>query len=718
MSFALSRPRPAALRTALAGLIAAEQDRLVLWLPVFMGTGVLIYFGLRQEPPLWAGAALAGPALAGALLARGLPRAALAAIAALGLGLASAQFATLRTLPIERLPFHAVILAGRVAAVEALPDGRRVTIAHADLGDGTPPLARRVRIRLRATDSTPLATGDLMQVRALVRAPSPPAYPGGWDLQRDAFFNGLAGYGFAIGPAALLQHTPPRGFAAWLQHLREHIAGRLEARLAAPEGAIAATLFTGVPSGIPETDREAFRASGLAHLLAVAGLHIAAVMGAAFGISRALLALSERAALFLPVRQVAAAISLLAGLFYLLLTGAHVPIIRSFAMAALFTLAVLLGRRAVSVRSLGLAATVLMLVAPQEVPGASFQLSFSAVLALISGYEALRPALRALHGNGAWWRRLLGHIAALALTSLLAGGASAPFGAYHFGRLQIYFIAANMVAVPITALWIMPLGLLALALMPMGLDGPVVDAMGWGVRAVLAIARAVTAWPDAVLAVPHMPGWGLALVALGIAWLGLWRTGWLRLLGLLPLLPGLLSPCLARPPDLLISADGHMAAVHVHGAMLFDHVAGASRFTRDEWAQYWASGPPAPLPVNGETLGGAISCAPASCWLRPRLGAPAALLLRGAAPEGCAAAAVILSLQAARGRCPGPALVDRVTARINGAVAIWLTPAGPKILTDHAERGDRPWVPQFRRRPYKPQYTRQYKPRYKPRPCG
>ena len=139
-------------------------------------------------------------------------------------------------------------------------------------------------------------------------------------------------------------------------------------------------------------------------------------------------------------------------------------------MACLYTFAVLAGRRAISLRGLALAAMVLMLLEPEEVPGVSFQMSFSAVLALIAGYEALRPALRTLRGNGSWQRRFASHLVALALTSALAGTASAPFGAYHFGRVQVYFVVANMIAVPLAALWVMPAGLVALLLLPFGLD--------------------------------------------------------------------------------------------------------------------------------------------------------------------------------------------------------------------------------------------------------
>jgi competence protein ComEC len=542
---------------------------------------------------------------------------------------------------------------------------------------------------LRPNDATPIDAGDSIRVRALIQPPSPPAYPGGWDLQRDAFFAGMAGYGFALGPVEMVEHHPVGGLRGRVQALRELIASRFRAALPGAPGAVGATLLTGVPSAIPETDREAFRASGLAHLLAVAGLHIGIVMGLAFGSTRLVLAAWEYAALRWPTKQIAAVVALVAGGLYMILTGMHVPIIRSFAMAGLFTLAVLTDRRAISLRALALAAAVLILTEPQKVPGVSFQMSFSAVLALIAGYEALRPHLDALHGDGALWRRGLLHLVALALTSALAGTASAPFGAYHFGHVQLYFVIANMIAVPMTAAWVMPAGLIALGLMPLGLVRLALVPMGWGLDAILWVARTTTGWPYATFDVPHMPGWGLALVGLGMAWLGLWR-GRIRLAGALLLAAGLLSPALVHPPDLLVSADAHMLGVRTKAGMFVERESGASKFTRDAWRQFWADGPPMPMPRRGSVAEGAITCDEASCLLRTGSGL-AALLLRDRTAATCEAP-VMITLSGSRGACPGMPLINRPRLLRDGAVAIWLLPDGVRILTDHDVRGDRPWM--------------------------
>ena len=566
------------------------RDRLVLWLPVAMGAGVLVYFALRFEPPGWAGAAVAAPAVLGALLLRrgdawplAGARVVLILLAAAAIGFAAAQAATARAPPLDPLPRRAVVITGTVRMVELLPQGRRVTLGHARLG-AAPPLRRRIRVRLRDTDPAVLAAGDRIVIRALIRAPSPPFYPGGWDLQRGAFFAGLAGYGFAIGPATVRTHHPPAGIAGLLERLRETIASRFQAALPGAPGAIAATLFTGEQTAIPSSDRAAFRGSGLAHLLAVAGLHIGIVMGLVFGLVRALLAGWEYAALRWPAKPIATLAALGAGGFYMLLTGMHVPIMRSFVMACLVAVAVLAGRRAISLRGLALAATVLILLAPQEVPGVSFQMSFSAVLALIAGYEALRPHLAALHGDGSRWRRAALYVAALALTSLLAGGASAPFAAYHFGRVQVYFVLANMLAVPIAALWVMPAGLVALALLPFGVERVALWPMGWGIRAILLVARTTTDLPHAVIAVGPMPGWGLAVLGLGMAWLGLWRGRW-RLAGVVAIGFGLVSPALIRPADVLVAGNGSMVAVRTADGVFVARGRGSSRFELDEWRQ-------------------------------------------------------------------------------------------------------------------------------------
>ncbi len=640
-----------------------------------MAAGILAYFALSHEPPLALAILVTLATALAAIRLRHHPRARLptltTAFAAAGFTLAT--LATSLTPPFTPLPRHAATITGQIATLDILPEGRRVTLSRPSL-DGAPPRPRTLRIRLRRTDATPLAPGDTIAVRALLRAPSPPDYPGGWDTQRDAFFANLDGYGFAISPAERLHAAPTTAWSA----LRAATAQRILEGLPGPRGAIAATLLTGSGTAIPPDDRIAFQNAGLAHLLAVAGLHIGIVMATAFAATRALLALSERAALHAPLRQIAAVAALAAGAFYLALTGAHLPIIRSFAMAALVTLGVLTGRRAFSLRGLAIAALILMTLSPASVVGVSFQMSFASVLVLITGYQLARPLLARL-STGAWWQRPALHVTGLALTSLLAGTASLPFAAYHFGTTTLYYVPANMAAVPLTAFWIMPWGLAALALMPFHLERLALIPMGWGIALLRAIAHTVSAWPAAIVGTAQMPAWALCCIAAGLVWLCLTGTPRRRAAGLAPIAAGLFLPMLATPPTILVTPHATIIAIHIAHQTFERATAQATLFDRQAPLRVWAT------PIAGDlSQAPGATCTATACRLATSTTA-GALITTAPADTDCA---TYLVITAARSPCPHA--IDHTTIA-DGPAEAWLT-TPPRLLTDHDIRGTRPWV--------------------------
>ena len=696
---------------AATGPLALQQGRRAPWLAVAMGAGILAYFDRTTEPGL-AALAVVPPLLLLAILAGRWARwagwaLALPAAGLLGFGIAAWQAG--RQPPPLVLPATAVVVSGLVAEVQPLPEGQRVTLAGARIGEA-PPAERSLRIRLRAEDPARPMPGDRLTVRALLREPGAPAAPGAWDFQRAAFFSGLGGSGFALAAATV---EPGAGEAPPLAGLRARLDRQVGAAIPGPAGAVSAALLTGTQSAIPPAEMVAMRDSGLAHLLSVSGLHMAIVIGVVFAALRILLAAIPWVALRLPGKPVAAVAALLAGAFYMLLTGSQVPMQRCLAMAALVTLALLTGRRALSPRALALAAVVVMLLAPAEVLGPSFQMSFAAVLALIAGHEALGPRLSALRQRhpGLLLRAgmmLLG----VALTSVLAGLATAPFGLHHFGRLQVYGVAANALAVPITSFWVMPAGLLAMLLLPLGLEAWPLAVMGWGVEAILAVARLVAAWPGAAPALPLLPGWGLALATFGFCWLCLWR-GRVRLLGLPTILAGLLAGQVTPPPDLLVSADGRMVALRTDQGVYLHRMPGASAFTREIWARHFGVAGFLTLPETGAAADGALLCTPAACRFRPSPDSAEVALLRSAPPpraapgqirrgtppdaaalaEACGQVALLVASEPIRPRCPSGLSIDRFTVWRDGAQAVWLAEGAARVLSDRAARGLRPWVP-------------------------
>jgi competence protein ComEC len=699
MSVALSaagRRGPAAYLAAVAG---AQHGRLAPWLSVALGAGVLWYFALEREPD--AQAAWLVPPLV--LLAFRAARRwilagwALGLLAAFCLGLGAATWHAGRQPEALVLPLGAIVAVGRVAMVEPLPEGVRVTLAAARL-DGAAPLERPVRLRLKRDDPARPETGDIMTVRALLREPGAPIVPGGYDFQRGAFFSGLGGSGFALGPA-----TVEPGQGQPLALLRSRLERAVTEAVPGAAGAVAAALVTGTQSGIPEPAMVAMRDSGLAHLLSVSGLHMAIVMGLVFGALRLGLAVVPWLALRVPGKAATAVGALVAGGFYMLLTGSQVPMQRCLGMAALMTLALLSGRRALSLRVIAVAAAGVLLVAPAEILGPSFQMSFGAVLALIAGHDALRPWLARLRGDRAWWRRGMLLLTGLVLTSILAGAATAPFGLHHFGRLQIYGVVANAVAVPLTSLLIMPAAVLAVLALPFGLQDLPLRAMGWGVEAVLAVARLVAGWPGAAPALVPLPGWGLGLAAFGFCWLCLWRGG-LRLLGVPAILVGMAASIVSPPPDLLVSADARLVALRTSEGVYLHRMPGARNFTAEAMLRAMGATRALPLPDQGAVAGGAIDCTPTACRFRPHTEAAEAVLLRAPPPRrgqrmppldpgaACTSAALVVALEAIAPRCRGGTSIDRFAMWRNGAQAAWLG-QDVVVLTDRAWRGDRRWVP-------------------------
>ena len=279
---------------------------------------------------------------------------------------------------------------------------------------------------------------------------------------------------------------------------------------------------------------------------------------------------------------------MLAALFYTALAGAPVPAQRSCAMAGFALLAVLLDRTALSLRLVAWSAVIVLAAAPESLTGASFQMSFAAVVALIAAWEAGAGWRRRLHARAdlsshRWlWRLAAGFGASLA-TTLIASIATGAFAAYHFNRLSLLGVVANLLGVPLTGFWIMPWGLLAMLLMPVGLERFALVPMGWGVDGLDAIAYHVAAWPQAATLVPSLPGASLWLLTVGGLWLCLWRRRW-RLAGLPVIAVGLLlSPPPA--PDLLMSEDGRVLGLRDERGVV--HVASArtDRFVGDAWAR-------------------------------------------------------------------------------------------------------------------------------------
>jgi competence protein ComEC len=380
-------------------------------------------------------------------------------------------------------------------------------------------------------------------------------------------------------------------------------------------------------------------------------------------------------------------------LLYVLLAGAPVPAVRAFIMTSMFLMAVILDRTAISLPPVAWAAVVVLLVSPEELIGPSFQMSFAAVVALIAAYEATQTQRLRWRAEARWGRRAALYVAGLVFTSLIATLATGPYSIYHFNRIAFYGVLANMMAVPLTGLWIMPWVVLAVILMPFGLEEIALIPMGWGVDGIIAIAGHVAGWPRAVSVVPAMPVAGLAIITIGGLWLCLWQHRW-RLAGLPVIVVGLATVLLTRPPDLLISEDGRFFGVVAPDGRLLLSTADADKFVTDNWLRRSDTEAAEMLPVDDYAAGGRLACDSLGCIYRA-FGRTVALVRQPIALlEDCGVTDVVVSLEPVRVPCnPTTAVIDRFDLWRNGVHAIWIGEDGNiEIRSVRELRGERPWV--------------------------
>ena len=558
------------------------------WLAVAYAGGIGAWFALRRFELWLAFLALCAAVAVGALaLLRAedrfpwLRQALVACALALAAGMAVvwAKSALVGAAPLDR-PMVAT-LTGTVMAREDQPAQARLRLTVATR-DAAPGRATRVRINVPLGNDRPgLREGARVRIKARLMPPSSPMLPGSYDFARAAWFSGLAATGSALGPVELLAPGPDRGLPGLQRRLSTHV----RAAVPGPGGGIAAALASGDRGGIPASDEDAMRQSGLSHLLSVSGLHVSAVVAAAYALALALFALWPWLALRVRVPILAAGTAAFAGIGYTLLTGAQVPTVRSCIGAVLVLLALVLGREALSMRMIAVAAVVVLTLWPEALIGPSFQMSFAAVIAIVALHGAGPVRAFTAPREQPWWERAGRTTAMLLLTGVVIELALMPIGLFHFHQAGIYGALANVIAIPLTTFVSMPLIALALLADLAGLGAPLWWLAGLSLDALLGLARLVASQPGTLSLLPAMGLAPILLFAAGGLWLGLW-SGRVRLLGLLPAGIGAAWLATLAPPAVLVTGDGRNVGIVVEeGAALVVLREGRSDYVRGTLAE-------------------------------------------------------------------------------------------------------------------------------------
>jgi competence protein ComEC len=683
--------------------VRAQGERLALWAPVAAGLGAAGYFALSVEPPSNLVLVLAFAAVAATsfvvlrLRSQALTIAAvLACFAVLGFAVASLRTYSVIA-PVVPAGLGVVTVEGFVLdVVSASAERPRMLIAPTYI-QGLTPQATPARIRIAVREGL-VGPGQAIRVRALLNPPPPPSAPGAYDFARDAFFDKVGGSGLGLGRAQIITLIPPPlrfrlGMA--IDAARWSLARRLVDKMGPRTGGLAAALVTGHQAWLGEDDVQAMRDSGLAHILSISGVHMAIVGGFLFAGIRLVIAAWPWLALRVPAKKVAAAGALLAVIVYLVISGQPPPAQRAAITAGVAFAAVLLGRRALTLHSLAIAALVVIALQPEAVAQPGFQMSFAATAALLALAEAWpRPSpeidvpwqISVIQRLGAW-------LTAAFLISFVAGMATGPFAVQHFNRVTLWGLPANLATEALSSLVVLP----ALAIGSIGvlLGGGdwALAAADWGLTATADIAHVFAGLPKAVVTVASAPAWTLPVSFLGLLFVCLWN-GRLRWLGLIPFAAVTLAP---RPPTpaAWIAAEGANAAIVADGQAV--PLRTSQKFGYELWSRRRGFEPLAKPQARIDAL---FDCGRDACT--PHADTPVKLAgwWRRVPPRpeqiaGLCAGAEVVVLRTGEGSCPGVLVLGQRQLGAGGSAELYRVKDGWKVVWAQPMRGRRPWSVQI-----------------------
>ncbi len=695
-----------------------EERRFFLWIPVAAMGGVSLNLAADREPVLWLPAllAIAFASLAWVSRAHPAPRGLFVALAALTAGFLSMGLRTTRVATPVLDHIRIVKLQGLVEEVDLRPVGARLVLAVIDAGDMPSDIApRRVRVTTRKTPD--VVAGDYVALQARLLPPSHAALPGGYDFARDAYFQGVGAVGSTLG--AIERRPPPREaswrqrFGAAIDHARNRLALRVNAIIGGDEGAIAAAMVTGKRDFLSNDAKDLIREAGIFHIITISGVQMTLVAGIFFVLTRRLLALSPKLALNYPIKKWAATVAMAGSFFYDIATGSRVGTERALIMTLIVLGAVLLDRRALTMRNLAFAVLAIIVLEPEAILGVSFQLSFAAVAALVAvmearlarvdqGHDPFVPQRRKPVKRGALAAHFVDKPLGLLLATLCATSATASFMAYHFHDLSPYVLIGNPLTLTIIEFFAVPGALLGTALYPLGLDAPVWLYVGAGIKFILWVARFIAAAPGSTLHVRAFAPFALPFLSLAVMSAVIWRTWTFRAMAIPFALVGLLGAVSGPRYDVIVPPSGEQAALRDADGRLVIVGRKFNAFSAEQWFAADGDDRDPSSARQGED-----GCDRLGCVGDLPEGQSLTLVAdRLAFEEDCDRAAILVSPLTAPANCRAGEVFDERRLAETGAVGLNWDGQRFQIASDRSPTQDRPWS----RAPKHPRAERMVRP--------
>lgn len=675
----------------LSQTLLRERERFLLWLPVGLAAGMLGYFSLHNEPPFYV---FLPVMLVPLLLWRAgrrwpMSRTVAIILSVIAIGMVAAKIGmVLRPVTMLSHELNFVKLHGRIIEIGDVEGGLRLTLDRVVLEGVSPDeTPERVRVKYRG-DPQGLLTGDEVELRAGLLPPAGPVMEGAFDFARYFYCMGIGGVGYAIPPLKVVQHAGPNPpFSVWLGAVRQHLSERIRNQMPPVEGAITAALMMGDRAAIPDDVNQDMRNSGLTHILSISGLHMVIVCGLVFLVVRYALLLPRHTRHLRQGKKIAALAALLVGAAYLMISGLPPSAVRSYIMVAFVFGAVLLDREVVPMRSLALAATAMLLWWPAQLLDPGFQLSFMATAALIAWYEWIRSRADITPEAEQWPRRLMLYVGATLMTSVVAESVTLPLVIHHFNSVSLYGMLANLLISPVVTFLIMPFIILAFVLMPLSLEWVALLPVEYGVHAMVLVARWVSAIPYSQFYVRAQPGWGTALMVLGLLWIIIWQKR-LRVWGVVAIIAGIFSVLTIHPADVLMSYDAKQIAARVDGYFVLLRGRPTS-FIPQQWANLDGE---TELPVIAKT-NPVWRCDTVGCVLTLDKTRLAFSLHQASLKDDCVLSqGVIAPYKIERSFCRNPRqVIDYDSLKAGGSHWLWLDHGRLELGNTRAIVGNRPW---------------------------
>lgn len=681
----------------LSNKVTDERSRWFLWSPVLFAGGTGTYFSLTWQPQFMH--LVLTVLILGILLTsiiRNRPTLILLSLACF-MVIAGFNAAHLRQMMVGApvLQKKAVtVVHGTIADVSSGNKKIRLVLKDLSFDRAAMPMLSKVRLTLRG-EKRSLKPGQEISIKAVLLPPPAPTYPGAYDFQRDFYFKEIGAVGYSISRATLHDDRSSSTFEfhELAARLRHFINGYID-MLAPPQTAgFSTAIMTGDKTGLGKQQLEDMRQSGLAHLLAISGLHMGMIGGIIFFVARLLGSFWPRIALHYPIKKWAAVIALIGLAGYLTVSGMSVSALRSYLMISMIFIAICFDRTAISLRNLALAALVILIFLPESLLTASFHMSFAAVFCLIAAYERYGHYLITSAQRSSLITRSAFYLLGILSTSLIASFATAPFAVFHFGQFALLGIPANLVAVPLMGLWVMPWTLVSFILMPFIETRIPLELASVGIDLILKTAHWVAEMPGATVRLAAFPTTFLVGMVLSIIWFLIWRNA-LRWGCVLIFIVSLPSLYYYSAPDILFAESGNLFMIRTAENKLLVPSKRSDRFARQRWEILFGQRQSAKI-SHDQAKTPDIRCDPLGCVYRREKHIVAISKNWMASDLDCTRATILLSADPINIDCTHPVhVIDKFDLWRSGTHALYFAESRPvRIETVNGLRGDRPWVP-------------------------